>query len=201
MQSELGVVMKRLVLAAGLLALAGCEDTPEPVAPKQALFVTDDCALLTAVSRDQYKLTSSSPQMTVRYFGEDGPWDPGCDWKGGGFNLTQILGPEGEAATAGQTRITFTRPHYDTEGAYVRTSSTPPDAPEEKQELCRLVRDDSTWSVKSCSADPRLTQPRAAAPNPADVTPDGQMPKLPNPDVKPRDAILPGTDPGRTPGN
>lgn len=166
----------------------------------EPLFVTDDCALLNALGRDQYKLSSDDAPMSVRLRGEDGPWAPACDWKAMGFNLTQVSGPEGEAATAGMNRLSFNRPRYDMEGAFVRTSVT--SGAETKQALCRLVREGSGWSVASCGPDPKLTQPRAAAPSPSDQTPDGRIPTAPaNPDVRPRDAIIPPADPGDRPGN
>jgi len=192
--------MKRLVLAAGLLALAACESTPEEIPPKEPLFVTDDCALLNSLGRDQYKLSGDDPQMSVRLNGEDGPWTPGCDWKAMGFNLIQIAGPEGEAATKGMNRLTFNRPRYDTLGAFVRTSVTTGD--QTTSALCRLTREGSGWTVESCGADPKLTQPRAAAPSPADQTPDSRLPTAPaNPDVRPRDAINQPADPGERPQN
>lgn len=191
--------MKRLVLAAGFLALAACESGPEEkIPPREALFVTDDCALLNALGRDQYKLSSDDAPMTVKLNGEDAPWTPGCDWKGMGFNLTQVSGPEGEAATAGQNRLTFMRPRYDTLGAFVRTSIT--SGTEKTQALCRLAREGSGWAVESCGPDPKLTQPRAAAPSPADQTPESRLPVTPaNPDARPRDAIIPSADPGERP--
>lgn len=187
--------MKKLVLAAGLLAIAGCESAPEEIPPKEALFVTEDCALLTAIGRDQYKLSADDPQMSVRLNGEDAPWRPSCDWKSYGFNLVEIAGPEGEAATSGMNRITFTRPRYDMEGALVRTSITTGDAT--TNALCRVVRNGAAWLVDSCGPDPRLTRPRAAAPSPADQTPD--VAPVPLTDVSPRDAVIPQSDPGERP--
>jgi hypothetical protein len=191
--------MKRLILAAGFLALMGCESDPSAVIPpKEALFVTNDCDVLGAVGRDQYKLGAGSGPTTVRLLGEDGPWQPECDWKSFGFNVIQISGPEGEAATAGATRVAFHRPRYDTLGASVRTSLTSGD--QTTSALCRLERGDTGWSIATCGPDPKLTQPRAAAPSPADQTPDSAKIKPANPDVKPRDAVIPQTDPGSRPG-
>ena len=191
--------MKRLFLAAGFLALVGCESDPNVVVPpKEALFVTNDCDVLGALGRDQYKLSPNSGQTTVRLIGEDGPWSPDCDWKAYGFNVTQVSGPEGEAATVGATRVAFHRPRYDTLGASVRTSLTAGD--QTTSTLCRLERGANGWSVDACGADPKLTKPRAAAPSPADQTPEGPAIKPANPDVKPRDAVIPQTDPGARPG-
>ncbi len=199
-QDKLGVVMKRLILAAGVLALAGCESDPNAtVPPKEALFVTNDCDVLAALSRDQYKLSPNSGATTFRLIGEDGPWTPGCDWKGYGLSVTEVSGPEGEAATAGATRVAFHRPRYDTLGASVRTSLTAGD--KTTSALCRLERGANGWSLDACGPDPKLTQPRAAAPSPADQTPDSRLPVAPaNPDATPRDAIIPGADPGARPG-
>lgn len=192
--------MKRLVLAAGLLALAGCESGPPADVPaKEALFVTNDCDILGALGRDEYKLNSNSGPTTIRLVGEDGPWQPDCNWKGYGLNLTQVSGPEGEAATAGAKRLAVHRPRYDTGGATIRTSFT--DGADTTSALCRLERGASGWAVETCGPDPKLTQPRAAAPSPADQTPDGKMPKTANLDVTPRDAIIPGPDPGARPGD
>jgi hypothetical protein len=196
MQGELGIMMKKLVLAAGILALMGCESAPEDVPPKEALFVTEDCALLNAIGRDQYKLSADDPQMSVRLNGEDAPWRPGCDWKSLGFNLVEIAGREGETATAGMSRITFNRPRYDDEGAQVRTSITSGDAT--TSALCRVVHGDAGWTLDSCGPDPKLTRPRPAAPTPADQTPDGRPP-VPLTDVSPRDAVIPDADPGQRP--
>lgn len=188
--------MKKLVLAAGFLAVAGCESAPEEIPPKEALFVTEDCALLNAIGRDQYKLSADDPQMSVRLNGEDAPWRPGCDWRSFGFNLIEVAGPEGEAATNGMSRISFSRPRYDEEGAMVRTSITQGDAT--TNALCRVVRGDAGWSLDSCGPDPKLTRPRPAAPSPADQTPDGRPP-VPLTDVSPRDAVIPQSDPGERP--
>ena len=193
-------MMKRLVLAAGCLALMGCETPPpEQVPAKEPLFITDDCALLNVIGRDQYKLSADDPAMTVRLNGEDAPWTPGCDWQAYGFNLTQVSGPEGEAATAGQNRLTFNRPRYDTLGAFVRPSIT--SGAETTSARCRVVYGKAGWSLQSCGADPKLTQPRAAPPSPSDQTPDGRAPKTANPDVSPRDAVIPQSDPGSRPGD
>lgn len=192
--------MKRLFLAAGFLALMGCESDPTAIIPpKEALFVTNDCDVLGALGREQYKLSADDAPMTVRLMGEDGPWSPECDWKANGFNLTQVGGPEGEAATAGMNRLVFHRPRYDTLGASVRTSLTA--GAETTSALCRLERADARWSLGTCGPDPKLTQPRAAAPSPADQTPDGPVIKPANPDVIPRDAVIPGADPGARPGD
>lgn len=192
--------MKRLFLAASFLALAACESDPDAVVPpKEALFVTNDCDVLSALGRDEYKLGAGSALTTVRLVGEDGPWTPNCDWKSYGFNVTQISGPEGEAATAGANRIAFHRPRYDSLGVSVRTSATT--GALTTSALCRLARGASGWSLETCGPDPKLTQPRAAAPSPADQTPDSRLPISPaNPDAKPRDAVIPQSDPGRTPG-
>lgn len=198
MSGQLGVVMKRLVLSVGILALAACEGTPEAVPPKDALFVTDDCAVLTAIGREQYKLSADDPQMSIRLNGEDAPWNPSCDWKAVGFNLTQVSGPEGEAATAGMNRIVFHRPRYDTLGVSVRTSLT--SGSETTSALCRVEHGDAGWSLDSCGPDPKLTRPRPAAPSPADQTPDSRAP-VPLTDVSPRDAIIPSADPGQRPGD
>lgn len=191
--------MKKLVLLAGLIALAGCESAPEEVAGKTPIFITDDCALLTAISRSQYGLNASSPQMSVRLQGEDAPWRPGCDWKAAGVNLVEVSGPEGEAATASWDKLTFGRPRYDTLGALVRTSISR--AGQLTQELCRVAYTDGAWAVESCGPDPKLTRPRPDAPTPADQTPEGRLPAQPaNPDVRPRDVVIPQADPGAPPG-
>jgi hypothetical protein len=198
-QDELGIVMKRLFLAAGLLALAGCESAPEAVPPKEAAFITDDCALITAIGREQYKLSADDPQMTITLKGEDAPWRPGCDWKAAGFNVVEIAGPEGELATAGMNRLTFHRPRYDAEGALVRTAAKTGE--QTINALCRVTRaEGGNWTLASCGPDPKLTQPRAAAPSPADQTPDSRLPVPLNSDVSPRDAVIPDADPGETPG-
>jgi hypothetical protein len=67
--------------------------------------------------------------------------------------------------------------------------------------LCRLSRGQSGWSVASCGPDPKDVLPRAAAPSPADQTPDtGRLPAPGSRDAIPRDATIPDPDPGRTPG-
>jgi hypothetical protein len=198
-QDELGIVMNRLFLAAGLLVLAGCESAPEAVPPKEAAFVTDDCALITAIGREQFKLSADDPQMTITLNGEDAPWRPGCDWKAAGFNLVEIAGPEGETATAGMDRLTFHRPRYDVEGALVRTAAKTGD--KTTNALCRVTRaEGGNWTLASCGPDPKLTQPRAAAPSPSDQTPDSRPPVPLNSDINPLDVVSTGRDPGAKPG-
>ncbi len=199
MQDRLGVVMKKLVFAAGLLALGACEGTPEAVPAKTPIFVTDDCALIAAIGREQYKLSRDDAQMALRLNGEDGPWTPQCDWTAAGFNVIEVSGPEGEAATASMDKVTFFRPRYDTLGALVRTSVSTKG--ETTDALCRVVLGASGWTLDGCGPDPKLTRPRPAAPSPADQTPDGRPPvPLNTPPDALRDAVLPDSDPGRPPG-
>lgn len=193
--------MKRMFLLVGVLAAAAaCESAPEEVPPKEALFVTDDCALISAIGRERYDLSRDDPPMSVRLNGEDAPWAPGCDWQASGFNLVQVAGPEGEAATPNMSRLTFNRPRYDDDGALVRTSITT--AGETTAVLCRVKRGGSGWSIDECGPDPKLTQPRAAAPTPADQTPDSELPS-PTGDrpLTARDLTTQGADPGQAPGS
>ncbi|OYX50285.1 MAG: hypothetical protein B7Y90_04745 [Alphaproteobacteria bacterium 32-64-14] len=190
--------MNRLVLSVGLLALCACESGPEEVAAKTPIFVTDDCALIAAVGRDQYKLSRDDPPMSLRLQGEDAPWTPDCDWQSVGFNLVEVRGPEGEAATASFNKLTFARPRYDKLGALIRTSVTADG--ETTAALCRVVRGDAGWSLDSCGPDPKLTQPRPVAPSPADQTPEGRAPvPLDAPPDALRDAVIPTPDPGQSP--
>jgi hypothetical protein len=192
--------MKRLLLLAGFIAAAGCESAPEEIPAKEPQFVTDDCALISAIGRERYNLSRDDPPMSVKLNGEDAPWTPGCDWQASGFNLVQISGPEGEAATTGMGKLTFNRPKYDADGALIRTSITA--NKETDAVLCRVVRGSSgAWDVKSCGPDPKLTQPREAAPSPADQTPDGKIP-APNGDrpITARELSIPQADPGASPG-
>lgn len=199
MQDKLGVVMKRLLLLAGFLLAAGCESAPEEVPAKEPIFVTDDCALIAALGRERYDLSRDDPPMSVRLNGEDAPWSPGCDWQANGFNLVQVSGPEGEAATAGMNRLTFNRPKYDAKGALIRTSITANG--QTTAVLCRVVHGGSgAWSVDNCGPDPKLTQPREAAPSPADQTPDGRIiPPSSDRPVTARDLTIPQADPGASP--
>ncbi len=171
--------MKRLALVLGLaVAIAGCVAQEKVIPPKSALFVTNDCPLVGAVGHDYYKLTRDDPPLRLRMNGEDAPWRPGCDWQSLGFNLVEVSGPEGAAATQGMGEITFNRPRYDKDGAEVRTTlKRGPDAP--VKALCRLVRTGEAWTVGSCGPDPKDTQPREAAPSPADATPDSTNPIRP----------------------
>ena len=117
--------MKRLFLLVGAIVATGCESAPENVPAKEPLFVTDDCALISALGRERYDLSRDDPPMAVRLNGEDAPWTPACDWQAAGFNLVEVRGPEGEAATANMNRLSFSRPRYDINGALMRTSITP----------------------------------------------------------------------------
>lgn len=200
MQDKLGVLMKRFLLVAGFLAAAGCESGPEEVAAKEPLFVTNDCDLIAAIGRERYDLSRDDPPMSVQLKGEDAPWSPSCDWQGQGFNLVTISGPEGEAATAGMGRLTFTRPKYDTNGALIRTSITANSVTDAV--LCRVVRGGGGWSLDSCGPDPKLTKPREAAPTPADQTPDGTLttPTGERP-LTARDLGTTAPDPGQQPGS
>jgi hypothetical protein len=191
--------MKRLVLSVGILALCACESAPEEIPAKTPLFVTDDCALIAAVGRDQYKLSRDDAQMSLRLNGEDAPWTPSCDWSAAGFNVIEVRGPEGEAATANLPKLTFNRPRYDALGALVRTSLT--QGGETTSALCRVALDGAAWTLDSCGPDPKLTRPRPAAPSPADQTPEGRTPvPLDAPPDALRDSVIPDADPGRSPG-
>jgi hypothetical protein len=188
--------MKRLVLLMGAaLAAAGCFTGPKEIPPKKAAFVTDDCVLIAAVARDHYKLTRDAPQLRLRLHGEDLPWRPGCDWQGLGFNLIEVSGPEGLAATAGMSEVSFYRPQYDNAGAAMRTAIERT-SEASVRELCRLARTDAVWSVDSCIPDPKVTAPRLPAPSPADATPDSKAPAPQNRPLTPRDLTIPQPDPG-----
>ena len=199
MQDKLGVVMKRLLLSVGALALCACESAPEEVPARTPLFVTDDCALIVAIGRDQYKLSRDDDRMSIRLNGEDAPWTPACDWSAAGFNVIEVRGPEGEAATTNLAKLTFNRPRYDALGALVRTSITQGGLT--TSALCRVGQNGSGWALESCGPDPKLTQPRPAAPSPTDQTPEGRAPvPLDAPPDALRDGVIPDADPGRPPG-
>lgn len=192
--------MKLLFLLVGAIVATGCESAPENVPAKEPLFVTDDCALISALGRERYDLSRDDPPMAVRLNGEDAPWTPACDWQAAGFNLVEVRGPEGEAATANMNRLSFSRPRYDINGALMRTSITT--AGSTTAVLCRLARGDAGWSVDNCGPDPKLTKPREAAPTPADQTPDSGL-GLPTGErpQSARDLSVPQSDPGAPPGS
>jgi hypothetical protein len=192
-------MMNRLltVLCPALCAalVAGCGSTKE-IPPREALFVTNDCQLIAAIAKERYNFKRDDPPRRLRLNGEDAPWRPGCDWQGMGFNLVEVSGPEGVAATAGMAEVSFNRPRYDVEGALVRTSMTP-DGGAAERVLCRLSRAEAGWSIASCGPDPKDVLPRAAAPSPADATPDSARLPAPNRDQQtPRDATIPDPNPG-----
>ena len=189
--------MKRAVLLSGVAVVAaGCFGGPKEIPPVEARFVTNDCDLIGAIVRDHYKLTNSDPQMRAMMVGEDLPWRPGCNFPAMGLNLIEVSGPEGVAATQGMAEVAFHRPKYDSDGATMRSAITR--APESTARvLCRLARNDATWSVESCGPDPKETQPRPPPPSPADATPDSA--RTPAPADRPptaRDATIPQPDPG-----
>jgi hypothetical protein len=191
--------MKRLVLLAGAaLAATGCFGGPKEIPPLEAKFVTDDCALLGAISRDHYKFTRDDPPLRAMMVGEDLIWRAGCDFQALGFNLIEVSGPEGVAATQGMGEVSFHRPKYDNAGAEVRTALTR--APETTvRVLCRLTRNDNAWSVATCGPDPKVTQPRPPPPSPADVTPDAKAPPPADRAPTARDLTNSQPDPGGPP--
>jgi hypothetical protein len=191
--------MKLLLPVLCVLAAAACNTGEKTVPPTKALFVTDDCALISAIGRTRYDLSRDDPPMRLRLNGEDAPWQPGCDWQGLGFNLVPVAGPEGEAATAGMGEITFHRPRYDVDGALIRTSMAAGGASAERM-LCRVKRDEGSWTLDSCGPDPKDVLPPPAAPSPADATPDARIQPPANGEPAVRDATLPDTNPGNTPG-
>jgi hypothetical protein len=193
--------MKNLLPLIGAVLAVACGSTPEEEAPAPPEFTLNDCALISAIGRDHYKLAAEGPLMRLRLNGEGLPWKPGCDWKALGFNVIEDTGPESRAAMRGFGEVSFDRPRYDVEGALVRTSITPPNATITKV-LCRLQRNEQVWMVASCGPDPRDTQPRAAPPSPADATPESTRTPVPiNPDGLPRDATIPRPEPGLPPVN
>jgi hypothetical protein len=191
--------MKRLVLVVGAaMAMVGCSTGPKEIPPRDIKFVIDDCALIAAIARDHYKLARSDAPLRAKMAGEDLPWRPGCDFQGMGFNLVEVTGPEGVAATQGMGEVGFHRPRYDDAGAEMRSSITR--APEPPVHvLCRLTRNDNIWSVASCGPDPRTTQPRPPAPSPADVTPEGRTPPPADRPPTARDLTDPQPNPGPSP--
>ena len=195
--NRLLVVLCPLLSAA---VVAGCGSTKE-IPPREALFVTDDCQLIAAIGKERYNFTSGDAPRRLRLNGEDAPWKPACDWRGMGFNLVEVSGPEGVAATAGMAEVSFNRPRYDSEGALVRTSMAANGAVAERV-LCRLSRAQAGWAIASCGPDPKDVLPRAAAPSPADATPDSaRLPAPTNRDQIPRDVAIPDPNPGSTPNS
>jgi hypothetical protein len=164
--------MKRAFVIVSLAAMAtACFGGEKAIPPKTALFVTNDCGPVSAVGRDFYKFTATDAAKRLKLKGEDAPWRPTCDWKGLGFNVVEVSGPEGVAATPGMTEVTFTRPKYDKDGALVRTSLKTGADPEVRK-LCRVVRTGEAWSVESCGPDPKDVNPRQVGPRPEDATPE-----------------------------
>jgi hypothetical protein len=195
--------MKRAFVLAGLAAMAaGCFGGEKPIPAKTALFVTNDCGPVGAVGKDFYKLDPGGQAMRMKLNGEDAPWRPGCDWKGMGFNVVEVSGPEGMAATANMNEVTFNRPKYDDKGALVRTSlKSGSDAAVRK--LCRVVRTADKWSVESCGPDPKDINPPAAGPRPEDATPESTRiaPPTEGGKVSARDVTTYAPDPGAPPRN
>jgi len=187
--------MRSLVLCVFALAIVGCESASEDIPAKTPMFVTDDCALLFVIGREQYALERKDAPVAVRMNGEDAPWDPVCDWSSAGLNAIVIRGPEGEAATRNLDRISFNRPRYDTLGALVRSTSTSNAVT--TGVLCRVVRKEGGWTLDACGQDPKLTEPRPAAPSPSDQTPEGRgsAPPALQPDLL--RGRIPEPDPGR----
>src|SRR5690349_3311653 len=189
--------MKRIGVLLLPLVAAGCFGGPkekmEVITPPA--FVMDDCALISTVGHDHYKLGAGMPQMRLRLHGEGLPWKPPCNWQALGFNVVEDTGPESREATKSLSEIAFWRPRYDVNGVLVRATVTPP-AGQEDIALCRLVRTDATWTIQSCGEDKRAAAP---PPSPTDATPDG---KIPAPVERPPTARDVGTltpDPGRQP--
>jgi len=186
------------VLCPVLLATtaAGCGSTKE-IPPREAEFVTNDCDLIALIGKERYKFTRDDAPRRLRLNGEDAPWKPNCDWQALGFNLVEVSGPEGVAATAGMAEVSFNRPRYDSDGVQIRTSMTPNGGIADRA-LCRLNRGLSGgWTITSCGPDPKDVLPRAAAPSPADATPDSARLPAPNRDQQiPRDATIPDPNPG-----
>ena len=195
--------MKRVVLIVGLATLASaCFGGAKTIPAKTPLFVTNDCGPVSAVGHDFYKFTSDAPAMRIRLKGEDAPWRPTCDWKGTGFNLVEVSGPEGMAATSGMNEVTFSRPKYDDKGALVRTSlKAGADQPVRK--LCRVVRQADKWTVESCGPDPKDINPPAVGPRPEDATPESTRIAPPVDGAPPtaRDVTTYAPDPGAPPRN
>lgn len=181
MQKHMGILG---VVAIAALA-AGCGSNPDPE-PVQAAFAFNDCALISAIGKQRYDFTRDDPPTRVMLNGEDARWTPNCDWQAMGFNL---LEPEAAGADR-MAEVTFNRPQYDDKGVDMRTSLTPLGGQTEAV-LCRLKRTGGEWKIDNCGADPRLTEPRAAAPSPSDTTPDTNS-SVPPPDVT---APRPGTIP------
>lgn len=192
-------MMKPLLPFLCVLAVAACSTGERRVPPTEALFVTDDCALISAIGRERYDLSRDDPPMRLRLNGEDSPWRPGCDWQAMGFNVVPISGPEGEAATAGMGEISFNRPRYDVEGALVRTSMASGGATAERM-LCRVQRGEAGWALDSCGPDPKDVLPAPAAPSPADATPDARIQPPANAEPTARDATTTESNPSNTPG-
>src|SRR5262249_31002312 len=149
------------------------------------------------IGHDFYKLDGGA-QMRLKLNGEDAPWKPGCDWKAMGFNLVEVSGPEGMAATANLSQVTFNRPKYDDKGALVRTSMTSGSDPA-RGKMCGGVRasGDKGW-VEPCGPDPKDVTPPPVGPRPEDATPENTRiaPPTEGAPVTARDVTTYAPDPG-----
>src|SRR5262245_17068315 len=115
--------MKRFGVLLLPLIAAGCFGGPkkeEP--PTPPAFVMDDCALISAVGHDHYKLAAGMPLMRIRLHGEGLAWKPSCNWKAMGFNVVEDTGPESRDATRDLSEIAFWRPRYDVNGVLLRAT-------------------------------------------------------------------------------
>ncbi len=199
MQGGVGFVMRRGGWAAGLglvLALGACQSDKEVVAPVEVATVRDDCALIAAVAKQHYKLNASGSALRVHLNGEDAAWAPGCDWKALGFNFVDQPGNAAPEGAANLAVVTFSRPRFDERGVDVRTSMQPVGG-EPNYELCRLQGGGGAWSLDACGPDPWRTEPRAAAPSPADTTPAKVPAPLTNDRLPPVNVTNDPPDPGR----
>jgi hypothetical protein len=164
--------MKRAFVIVGLAAMAtGCFGGEKTYPAKTPLFVTNDCGPVSAIGREYYKFTAGDAAKRIKLNGEDAPWRPTCDWKGLGFNVVEVSGPEGAAATPGMSEVSFNRPKYDEKGALVRTALKAGADPEIRK-LCRVVRNGEAWAVESCGPDPKDVNPKQVGPRPEDATPE-----------------------------
>jgi hypothetical protein len=190
--------MKRALVLAGLAAMAAaCASEEKTIPAKTPLFMTNDCSPVGAVGKEFYKLAPDAPAMRIKLNGEDAPWRPGCDWKGMGFNVVEVSGPEGMAATANMGEVTFNRPKYFEDGALVRTSLKSGADPAIRK-LCRVVREGEKWVVESCGPDPKDVNPPSVGPRPEDATPENTRiaPPVEGAPVTARDVTTYAPDPG-----
>lgn len=133
-----------IVIGALTLAMPGCMSQT----PASRETSGNDCAVIAAVAKEQYKFGPDNPALPLKASSADG-WTPRCDWAKYGLSFSDYK-PDPSADPRERLKyVEFQKPSYDGKGATLNTAIM--HGPLAGMGYsCHVVSGFAGWTVEQC---------------------------------------------------